>query len=76
MTADQFEALARIMRLRANSSAYAGLKLVLVDGLKHTEAAEVSGAARQNITKMVGRAREVVQDAQMLADVDVADKAR
>lgn len=76
MTDEQFSALARIMRLRPSSSAYAGLRLVLVDGLKHTEAAEGSGAARQNITKMVGRAREVIQDAQVLADVNVADKAR
>jgi DNA-directed RNA polymerase specialized sigma24 family protein len=63
MTADEFDALARIMSLRETSSARAALRLVLVDGKNHTDAADAVGIARQVVTKRVSRAREVVADA-------------
>lgn len=68
MTAEQFAALARLMRLRSTSAACAGLRLVLVDGVGCDEAAVATGALRQNILKMVGRAREVIDDARILAE--------
>lgn len=76
MTPAQFAALSRLMRLRADSAASEGLRLVLVEGLSHVDAAAQSGATRQSITRLMGSARPVVADAQVLAGVAMPQKRK
>lgn len=76
MTPAQFAALAQLMRLRADSAASEGLRLVLVEGLSHVDAAARSGATRQSITRLVGSARQAVADAQVLAGVAMPQKRK
>ena len=71
MTAAQFAALARLLRLR-ESAAREGLRLTLIDGLTHEAAAAQSGAPRQSITRGVASARKVLADARVLGAVAVS----
>ena len=66
MKPEQFDALARLMRLRQSASREA-LRLVLVDGLKQTAAAERAGADRAALTRQVGSARRAMLLARILS---------
>lgn len=74
MTAEQFAALAELLRLRAGSAAAEALRLVLCEGLTHAAAAEVASIPRQNVTRSVGQARRVIEAAQALAGVNAPHK--
>lgn len=69
MTGEQFDALARIMGMHADSAAHAGLRLVLVDGLSSYAAAARAGVARQVIDRRLARARRVIEDARELSTI-------
>jgi predicted DNA-binding protein (UPF0251 family) len=66
MTPAQFDALARLMRLRQSATAD-GLRLVLVEGMTQNAAASESGASQQAIARAVSSARRYVEDAGVLA---------
>lgn len=65
MTDDQFDALAQLMRLRDSPSREA-LRLVLVDGLTHSAAADRTGAPRPSVTRQVSSARRTIELARRL----------
>lgn len=71
MTPDQFAALSRIAGLHAVSATSEGLRLVLLEGLTHQEAAARAGVARQSITRALKTARERLADAQQLQGVEL-----
>jgi len=56
MTADQFEALAELLRLRGGDSQEAA-RLVLVDGLSTTEAAKRCDLSPQAVSKVLASCR-------------------
>ena len=66
MTDHQFDALAQLMRLRDSASREA-LRLVLVEGLTHSAAAERTGAPRPSVTRQVGSARRTIALARCVA---------
>lgn len=72
MTPDQFDALARLMRLRASPSRWA-LRLVLVDGMSQSEAADQAGIPRSNVTRQVTSARRTLELARVLTSTAAAD---
>lgn len=59
MNSDQFNALAKLMRLRQSPSCKA-LRLVLVDGLTHAAAAERAGSIRTDVTRLVSSAKRTI----------------
>lgn len=67
MTHDQFEALAQLMRQRPDSQGRALARLVLVEGLTQTEAADRLGASRQAAGNAVRAARAALALAQQAA---------
>lgn len=71
MQEDQFTALLRITGLHAGSATSQGLRLVLMQGLTHQEAAVGAGVARQSITRALKVARERLADAQQLQGVEL-----
>lgn len=71
MTSKQFEALAQLMRLRSSPSREA-LRLVLVDGLTQSEAADRAGIPRTNVTRQVTSARRVLELARDLTSTSAA----
>ena len=60
VTAEQFDALAQLMRLR-QSPCREALRLVLVDGLTHAAAAEQTGAIRTDVTRRVSSAKRAMR---------------
>ena len=66
MTAEQFDAMAQLMRLRQSASREA-LRLVMVDGLTHAAAAEQTGAIRTDVTRQAGSARRCIELARTVA---------
>ena len=64
MTPTQFEALARLMRLRESPSREA-LRLVLVDGISQSAAAHHVGLPPSNVSRQVASARRVLADASL-----------
>jgi len=66
MTEDQFEAVAELL---GGSSAplRQAVRLVLVDGLTHEEAAALVGVDRPNVTRRVGQARFKLETAKRAA---------
>lgn len=56
MTADQFDALAQLLSLRTGP-AKDGARLVLVDGLRGIDAAQLVGASASSISNTVQRVR-------------------
>ena len=50
MTADEFDALAQLLRQDAR---HAAVRLVLVDGLRQTDVAVLLGMHRQNLNRIV-----------------------
>lgn len=71
MTAEEFAALLRITGLHAGSATTEGLRLVLLDGLTHQEAADRAGVSRSSITRALRTARERLADAQQLQGVEL-----
>lgn len=71
MTAEQFASLSRIAGLHAGSASSEGLRLVLMEGLTHQEAAARAGVARTSITRALRTARERLADAQRLQGVEL-----
>lgn len=57
MTPDQFDALAQLLRLRADSTRRELARLVLVDGLSNAEAAARLGARPQDVYQALRSAR-------------------
>jgi predicted DNA-binding protein (UPF0251 family) len=66
MTPEQFAALAQLMRLRQSPSRDA-LRLVLIDGMTHTAAAEQAGIPRQNVSRQVASAKRIINAARILS---------
>lgn len=66
MTSDQFAALAQLLRLRPGP-AQDGARLVLVDGLRGTEAAQRTGASPSSISNTVQACRRGLELAQRAA---------
>lgn len=66
MTPEQFSALAQLMRLRQSHSRDA-LRLVLIDGMTHAAAAELTGIPRQNISRQVASAKRAIEAAHILS---------
>lgn len=64
LNAAQFEALARLMRLRASPSREA-LRMVMVDGITQSAAAHHAGIPASNVSRQVASARRVMEDARM-----------
>lgn len=56
MTPDQFSALAELLHLRAGPAQEAA-RLVLVDGLRPSEAADKTGISRQSVSGALTRLR-------------------
>ena len=73
MTPEQFEALAKLMRLRQSSASREALRLVLVDGLTHAAAAEQAGCIRTDVTQLVTSARRTLELARVLTSTAAAD---
>jgi hypothetical protein len=65
MTADQFDALATLIRLQASASREAA-RLVLVDGATVTTAAVRTGLTRQGASQVVLRCREAIELARVV----------
>lgn len=59
MTPDQFQALVALTSLRA-PAAVAGARLVLVDGLPSSVAADSAGVSRQQLSNVLTRLREAL----------------
>lgn len=59
MNADQFAALAELLRLRGGAS-QAAARLVLVDGLSPSEAARASGISAQSVSNVLAVCRRGV----------------
>lgn len=57
MKADQFEALAKLMRLQ-NKRSRAAARLVLVDGCKQIEASRATGLSRSGVSSILARLSE------------------
>ena len=57
MTPDQFAALSELLRLRGGP-ATEGVRLVLVDGLSITQAAERAGCSRQSVGNALKRCQD------------------
>ena len=55
MTSDQFAALAELLCLRGGRPAMEGVRLVLVEGLSITHAAERAGCSRQSVGNALKR---------------------
>lgn len=66
MRLDQFAALAQLMRLRQSPSRDA-LRLVLIDGITHTAAAQQAGIPRQNVSRQVASAKRTIEAARILS---------
>lgn len=66
MTPEQFAALAQLLRLRGGPAQEAA-RLVLVDGLRPSEAAERTGSALQNVSSAVSRMRRGLELARIAA---------
>ena len=75
MTSEQFEALARLMRLRASPSREA-LRLVLAGGMSQSAAAHHVGIPASNVSRQVASARRVLADASLLTSPPPAPSHR
>ena len=60
MTADQFDALAELLRLRQSASREAA-RLVLVDGLRTGEAADHTGITSQGVSNAVASCQRGIE---------------
>lgn len=68
MTAEQFEALAELLRLRGGPSQQAA-RLVLVDGLRPTDAARQTGISPQTVSNALASCRRGAELAQVVTGV-------
>lgn len=66
MTPAQFDALAKLMRLR-NSPSREALRMVLVDGISQSAAAFHVGIPRPNVTRQVSSAQRTIELARQLS---------
>ena len=57
MTADQFEALAKLLRMKPGDVQNA-VRAVLVDGVQQSDAARANGVTRQQVGNSVRRCRD------------------
>lgn len=71
MTAEQFAALSRLIGLRDGSATSEGLRLVLLEGKTHQEAAAAAAVSRQSITRALKSARERLADVRTLQGVEL-----
>jgi len=60
LTPDQFDALVALTSIRAGA-AMASARLVLVDGLPPSVAADSAGVSRQQLSNVLARLREVLE---------------
>lgn len=68
MTREQFEALARLLRLRAGPAS-AAARLVLVDGLRPAQAATRAGCSPQSVSNTLSACRRGIKLARRAAGV-------
>lgn len=66
MTEKQFEALAKLIRLRGGVSQEAA-RLVLVDGIQQAEAARVLNATPQSVANVIRRCRAAIELAKIVS---------
>ena len=69
MTAQQFEALAKLLRLRAGPQR-AGARLVLVDGVRQADAARMAGCSASALGNTLRTCRAGLELARLAIGVD------
>lgn len=74
LTADQYAAVERLLSATPQSSASAGARLALVDGVSVAEAARRSSCTRQNIYHAIRRALDTVELAEVAAGLKPMQK--
>ena len=72
MTGEQFEALAKLLRLRAGPAS-AAARLVLVDGLRPAQAAASTGCSPQSVSNTLSACRRGVELARRAAGTQAPD---
>jgi DNA-directed RNA polymerase specialized sigma24 family protein len=67
VTAEQFEALCALLRLRRAGSTREALRMILVDGARVTDAARATGMSQPAVSNALARARRVADLARRVA---------
>lgn len=72
MTGDQFDALAKLLRLRAGPAS-AAARLVLVDGLRPAQAAARAGCSPQSVSNTLAACRKGIELARRAAGIQAPE---